>query len=208
MHLCCVIFHCHFSFEYHMPCGNMVTLSFHDISWVLDGVAVFLFLSSFTTSRLDPENTLYMLITEEEWNPGPNEVSDKTPVDFSEDRISPHLVLACLKKEKRPDPKPIVVNGEIPSDFNGPVLGPVWGYSVTSKFYRNIALVFTSPRTNKLSLSLINFYTFLLMKHLGVLWSSFLYFSFLWCLFSDTVLPCGDSKSLQNKSTLDNDQDV
>lgn len=90
---------------------------------------------------------------EEEWNPGPNEVSGKTPIDFSGDSISPHLVLPCLKKEKRPDPKPIVVNGEVPSDFNGPVFGPAWGYSVTSKFYRDIALVFTFPGSNKLSLS-------------------------------------------------------
>lgn len=61
---------------------------------------------------------------EEECNPGPNEVSGKTPVDFIRDRISPNLVLPCLKKEKRPDVKPIVVNGEIPRDFNGPVFGP------------------------------------------------------------------------------------
>lgn len=152
-HCYCFMFHHNFSFEYLTPLGNMVILSFHDVCCVLDSVAVFLFLSSFTTSRLDPENTLYILITEEEWNPGPNEVSGKTPIDFSGDRISPHLVLPCLKKEKRPDPKPIVVNGEIPSDFNGPVSGPAWGYSVTSKFYRNIALVFPAPRTNKLSLS-------------------------------------------------------
>lgn len=71
---------------------------------------------------------------EEECNPGPNEVSGKTPIDFIRDRISPHLVLPCLKKEKRPDVKPIAVNGEIPGDFNGPVFGPAWGYSVTFTF--------------------------------------------------------------------------
>lgn len=65
-HLCCFMFHCHFPFEYLMPLGNMVILSFCDVFCVLDGVAGFLFLSSFTTSRLDPENTLYILITEEE----------------------------------------------------------------------------------------------------------------------------------------------
>lgn len=90
----------------------------------MDGAAVFLFLFSFTTSRLYPENTLHILIMEEECNRGPNEVSGKTPIDFIRDRISPHLVLPCLKKEKRPDVKPIVVNGEIPRDFNGPVFGP------------------------------------------------------------------------------------
>lgn len=90
----------------------------------MDGAAVFLVLFSFTTSRLYPENTLHILIMEEECNPGPNEVSDKTPIDFIKDRISRHLVLPCLKKEKRPDVKPIVVNGEIPRDFNGSVFGP------------------------------------------------------------------------------------
>lgn len=79
-HLCCFVFHWHFSFEYLTPLGNSnIVISCYMLSFGWSGS--FSFLSSFTTSRLDPENTLYILIMEEEWNLGPNEVSGKTPID-------------------------------------------------------------------------------------------------------------------------------